>query len=127
MENEVISLKKDEQNENQQTQNQQTQNQTNGDSHDQTSTQATVSLVFGIISIVGNVFWGWGSLPCVILGIVGIVLSTKAKKSISNGVVRGGFVTSLIGTILSGVAILTSILAVMGVVTLIGLGLFSFL
>lgn len=122
MENEVISLKKDEQNENQQT-----QNQTNGDSHDQASTQATVSLVFGIISIVGNVFWGWGSLPCVILGIVGIVLSTKAKKSISNGVVRGGFVTSLIGTILSGVAILTSILAVMGVVTLIGLGLFSFL
>lgn len=122
MENEVISLKKDEQNENQQT-----QNQANGDSHDQASTQATVSLVFGIISIVGNVFWGWGSLPCVILGIVGIVLSTKAKKSISNGVVRGGFVTSLIGTILSGVAILTSILAVMGVVTLIGLGLFSFL
>lgn len=62
---------------------------------------AVASLVLGIISIV---FWfipmlGWLGA---ILGIIGIVLGSKARKEVENkGMATGGFVCSIIGTVLN--------------------------
>lgn len=67
---------------------------------------ATASLVLGIISIIAN-FTGIGALASLILGIVGMCQANKAKKlGYESGVRTGGFVTSLIGLIISGLIIL---------------------
>lgn len=65
-------------------------------------TVAIAALVFGILSCIGNVAWGWGSMICVILGIVGILMSINAnkRKSTTPGIL--GLIFSLIGTIISG-------------------------
>ena len=60
---------------------------------------ATASLVLGIISIV---FWffGMGALVGLITGIIGLVLSSNAKKQgFVGGTQTAGFVCSLIGLI----------------------------
>ena len=63
---------------------------------------ATASLVLGIISIVICLLVPLLSPVGVVLGIIGIVLATLAKRrGVANGIRMGGFVTSLIGLILS--------------------------
>lgn len=60
---------------------------------------ATASLVLGIIAVV---FWffGYSSILSVILGVIGLVLASNAKKAGFEGGVRtAGFVLSLIGLI----------------------------
>ena len=73
-----------------------------GSSKQPGSGQATASLVLGIISIVCIVAsWMYLSIASIILGIVGLVLASSAKKQgNTSGVRTGGFVTSLIGLIL---------------------------
>lgn len=72
--------------------------QTNGG--DQPGKGAAIgSLVCGIVSIV---FWffGLGAIVSVILGIVGLILSSNAKKAgFVGGMQTAGFVTSLLGLI----------------------------
>lgn len=65
--------------------------------------KATGSLVCGIISVV-CIFFGWGALLSLILGIVGLVLASGAKKDGFVGSMRtAGFVLSLIGLIFGGI------------------------
>ncbi|HIT57025.1 MAG TPA: hypothetical protein IAA94_03600 [Candidatus Galloscillospira stercoripullorum] len=60
---------------------------------------ATGSLVCGIISVV-LWFFGYSALLSVILGIVGLVLASKAKKEgFVGGMQTAGFVLSIIGLI----------------------------
>lgn len=67
---------------------------------------ATASLILGIISIIAN-FTGVGAIVSLVLGIVGMCQANKAKKlGYESGVRTGGFVTSLIGLIISGLIIL---------------------
>lgn len=49
-----------------------------------------------------------------ILGVVGIVVSVKARKLVPSGISTGGFVCSIIGTALSAV-LLVCALCVVGV------------
>lgn len=77
---------------------------------------ATLILVFGILSIVGCCFYGIG----IILGIVALVLATKATKlyaenpegytGIQN--VKTGKILSIIGIILSAIYLLLIIWAI---------------
>ncbi|TWO31469.1 DUF4190 domain-containing protein [Seonamhaeicola sediminis] len=78
---------------------------------------ATLILVFGILSILGCCFYGIG----IILGIVAIVLASKATKiynenpenytGIQN--VRTGKILSIIGIVLSALYLLLIVWAVM--------------
>ena len=70
--------------------------------NDNTMTIAVVSLVFGLLSCAGNAAWGWGSMPCLILAIVGMLMAINAnkKKTTTPGVL--GLITSLIGLLISG-------------------------
>lgn len=60
---------------------------------------ATASMVLGIISVV-LWFFGYSALVSVILGIVGLILASNAKKAgFVGGMQTAGFVLSLIGLI----------------------------
>lgn len=61
------------------------------------NTKGIVSLVLGIISIL--LFWA--PIIGLVCGIIGIVLAVKQRKISKNSVTTGGFVTSIIGSILS--------------------------
>lgn len=64
---------------------------------------AVGSLVCGIVAIV---FWflGIGAIVSVILGVVGLVLSSNAKKAgFVGGMQTAGFVTSLLGLIFGAI------------------------
>lgn len=69
---------------------------------DNTMVVAVVSLIFGILSCIGNVAWGFGSMACVILGIVGIFMSINANKKRSTVPGTLGLISSIVGTIISG-------------------------
>tara|TARA_R110000868_G_scaffold226619_1_gene479275 strand:+ start:867 stop:1196 length:330 start_codon:yes stop_codon:yes gene_type:complete len=78
---------------------------------------ATLILVFGILSIVGCCFYGIG----IILGIVALILATKATKTYAEnpegytGIqnVKTGKILSIIGIILSAIYIILIIWLVM--------------
>ena len=67
---------------------------------------ATGSLVCGIVSLV--TWWlGYFAIIGLVLGIVAIVLSIKAKKSgFVGGMATGGMVMGIIGTIVCGIGFL---------------------
>ena len=64
---------------------------------------ATASLVCGIIGVV-LWFFGWSAIVSVILGIVGLVLASNAKKAgFNDGLRTAGFVLSLLSLIFGGI------------------------
>ncbi len=63
---------------------------------------AIVALVFGIISIILS-FCGYGSFVGLVLGIVGIILAAKARKTQPSGMATAGLVLCIIGTVFSGI------------------------
>ena len=72
----------------------------------------TASMVLGIISIVCW-FFGWSLIASVILGVVGLILSSNAKKAgFVGGMQTAGFVLSLIGLIGGGVFLISCIACV---------------
>lgn len=79
--------------------------------------QATVSLVCGIISIVfcwlGLCTWVVGSVIALVLGIVGAVMAVKAKKLMppaQAGMATAGLVCSIVGIVLSVIFTICSII-----------------
>jgi hypothetical protein len=80
----------------------------------QTLPNATAVLVLGICSIVFGCFF-----VGLVLGIIGIVLSTKGRKLYKDdptlydgyGSLNAGFIMSIIGTILGGLYVLYVIIA----------------
>lgn len=68
---------------------------------------ATGSLVCGIISLA--TWWlGWFAIIGLVLGIVAIVLSVKAKKEgFVGGLATGGMVMGIIGTVVCGIGFIT--------------------
>ena len=69
---------------------------------------AIASLVLGIISIV-CVFFGYGALLGLVLGVVGIVLGATARKEAQTGMATAGFVCSIIGTVICAAGIVCAI------------------
>lgn len=84
------------------TQSQNTQSSNGQTFKQQGESNATASLVLGII---GAVFGFTGLIPFV-LGIIGIVQSNKAKKmGCNNSSATAGFILSLISVIVGGIAV----------------------
>lgn len=81
---------------------------------------ATASLVLGILSLI-CVFFGYGAILGLILGIVGVVLGAKARKESQTGTATAGFVCSLIGLIICAIGLVCVIACVSS------LGLLGFL
>lgn len=61
--------------------------------------KAIASLVLGIVSLV-CVFFGYGAILGIILGIIGIVLGISAKKEQPSGMATAGLVLSIIAVAL---------------------------
>ena len=60
-------------------------------------------LVCGILSLV-CIFFGYGALVGLILGIVAIVLAVNAKKNgFEDGMQKAGLILGIIGTVLCGI------------------------
>lgn len=77
--------------------------------------KAIASLVLGILSIVCW-FFAVSSIVSIIFGIIGLILSSSAKKDgYQGGIKTGGFVTSLIGLI-GGAIIFVACVACVGCV-----------
>ena len=70
------------------------------------STLAIVALVAGILSIVFAFVYTWVGL---VLGIVGIVLSAKARKQSQTKMATAGFVCSIVGLVLSAVFVVCAL------------------
>lgn len=81
---------------------------------------ATASLVLGILSLICALF-GYGAILGLILGIIGVVLGAKARKINQTGVATAGFVCSLIGLVICGVAIVC-VVACAGTIGILSLG-----
>jgi len=73
--------------------------------------KAIASLVLGIISLV-CVFFGYGALLGIILGIVGIVLGSMAKKETPSGMATAGIVMSIIAIVLCAITFLACVACV---------------
>ena len=61
-----------------------------------TNNKAIASLVLGIISLV-CIFFGYGALLGIILGVIGLVLGINAKKEQPSSLATAGIVLSIIG------------------------------
>lgn len=82
--------------------------------------KATASLVLGIISVVCW-FFGYSALLSAILGIIGLIMASGAKKlGFEGGTRTAGFVLSLIGLI-GGVLIFVACVACVGAIGTAGL------
>ena len=80
--------------------------------------KAVASLVVGICAIV-SWFFGLGALLGMVLGIVGLVLASQAKRAGNiEGIRTAGFVCSLIGLIGSSIAVIIALGAVFALGTL---------
>ena len=62
---------------------------------DNSKNLATASLVLGIISVV-CVFFGYGALLGIVLGIIGLILVINAKMAARRGMATAGIVLSII-------------------------------
>jgi hypothetical protein len=62
---------------------------------------AVAGLILGILSLVGGWIPGVNVFPMWLLGVVGIILSSIARKKQKTGVATAGLVLSIIGTILA--------------------------
>ena len=85
---------------------------------------ATASLVLGILSLVlaliGYTAAGLCAVFGLIVAIVGVVLGAKARKISQTGVATAGFVCSIIGIVINGVAIVCVIACAAGVAAAAG-------
>lgn len=71
---------------------------------------AVASLVIGILAIVFWFAFGWGTILSIILGIIGIVLSSLSrKKGNTGGMKTAGLVLSIIATVIGSVIFLSCV------------------
>ena len=87
---------------------------------------AVAGLILGILSLVGGSIPGVNVFPMWLLGIVGIILSSIARKKQPSGVATAGLVLSIIGTILSLITFIACALCVGAIgASALGSGLFN--
>lgn len=66
--------------------------------------KAIAGLVLEIVSIVLIFFGAYGAVFGLICGVIGIILSIKARNENPTGIATAGFVCSIIGTVLCAVS-----------------------
>lgn len=82
--------------------------------------KAITSLVLGIVSVI-SCFTGIGSIIGLVTGIIGLVYANKAKKEgYHGGMQTGGFVSSLVGLIISAIVVVLTIFVFSSLISLIG-------
>ena len=83
----------------------------------QSNGKATASLVLGILAVI-CVFFGYGALLGVALGIVGLVLGIAAKKETQSGQATAGIVLSAIAIALCAVTFLACLACLGGLASM---------
>ena len=78
---------------------------------EQRNGKAIASLVLGIISLV-CVFFGYGALLGIVLGVVGIILGVSAKKEAPSGMATAGLVLSIIALALCAITFIACVACV---------------
>lgn len=74
--------------------------------------QAVAALVLGIVA-AASCFFGIGAVVGLICGIIGIVMSNKAKAAGNNeGIRKAGFICSVVGTAIAGIGFIIAIAAI---------------
>jgi len=73
---------------------------------------AVAGLVLGILSLVGGSIPVANAFPLWLLGILGIILSSIARKKQPSGLATAGLVLSIIGTIFSLITFIACALCV---------------
>ena len=72
------------------------------------SNKAIASLVLGIVSVV-CVFFGYGALLGIALGVVGLILGINAKKEAPSGMATAGIILSIIAIAICAVAFIACV------------------
>lgn len=75
----------------------------------QSNGKAVASLVLGIVSLV-CIFFGYGALLGIVLGVVGIILGVMARKEAPSGMATAGLVLSIIAIVLCVITFLACII-----------------
>lgn len=74
--------------------------------------QALAALILGIVA-AASCFFGMGAVVGLVCGIIGIVMANKAKAAgNTEGICKAGFICSIIGTVIAGLAFIIAIAAV---------------
>lgn len=74
--------------------------------------QALAALILGIVA-AASCFFGIGAVVGLVCGIIGIVMSNKAKAAgNTEGIRKAGFICSVVGTVIAGLAFIIAIAAV---------------
>lgn len=79
------------------------QNQSNG--------KAIASLVLGIVACV-CVFFGYGAILGIVLGVIGLVLGINAKKENPSGMATAGIVLSVIAVAICAIGFIACVACV---------------
>ncbi len=79
--------------------------------NNQTNGKAIASLVLGIVSCV-CVFFGYGALLGIILGIVGLILGINARKEEPSGMATAGIVLCIIAVAVCALAFISCVACV---------------
>ena len=84
-----------------------------------TKTKAIVSLVLGIAGCAA-VWFGWGAILSLGLGIAAIILGMQVRKleDANKGLATGGFVTGIVSVVLGGIMAVCVICAVCAVASM---------
>lgn len=73
--------------------------------------QAVAALVLGIIA-AASCFFGVGAIVGLVCGIIGIIMSNKAKEAgNTEGIRKAGFICSIVGTVIAGITVIIAIAA----------------
>ena len=75
---------------------------------------ALAGLIFGILSLVGGSIPGVNTFPMWLLGIVGIIISSIARKNEKSGIATAGLILSIIGTVFALVGWIVCVLCAAG-------------
>ena len=70
--------------------------------------KAVASLVLGIVSVV-CIFFGYGALLGIALGIVGLILGINAKKEAPSGMATAGIVLSIVAIAACAIAFIACV------------------
>lgn len=74
--------------------------------------QALAALILGIVA-AASCFFGMGAVVGLVCGIIGIVMANKAKAAgNTEGIRKAGFICSVVGTVIAGLAFIIAIATV---------------
>jgi uncharacterized membrane protein len=83
----------------------------------QNNGKAIASLVLGILAAV-CVFFGYGALLGIVLGIIGLILGISAKKESPSGMATAGIVLSIISIAICAIGFIACVACIGGLASI---------